>query len=136
MIARCGGLCIHKSSAAVGLAADPICHAGEGDAWSGHTDGYVPAYTTQAAAFAASKLLAGTGQSVPGFGPPTGYGQPPGYASQAPVYASPPQGTDHMPPGYDAQAPAYGSQAPGYQQLPGYTSPVQGVDPSVVAGLP
>jgi cutinase len=116
--------------------ADPICHAGPGNEWSGHTEGYVPAYTTQAAAFVASKLLAGTGQSVPGFGPPTGYGQPPGYASQAPVYASPPQGTDHMPPGYDAQTPAHGSQAPAYQQLPGYTSSAPGYDPSVVAGLP
>ncbi|OBH86097.1 cutinase family protein [Mycobacterium sp. E2989] len=51
---------------------DPICHAGPGNEWSGHTEGYVPVYTTQAAAFVASKLLAGTGQSVPGFGPPLG----------------------------------------------------------------
>jgi cutinase len=116
--------------------ADPICHAGPGNAWSGHTDGYVPAYTTQAAGFAASKLLIGMAPSTPGFGPPSGYGQPPGYASEAPVYASPPQGTDHMPPGYDAQPPAYGPQAPGYQQLPGYSSSVAGYDPSVVAGLP
>lgn len=110
--------------------ADPICHAGEGNAWSGHTKGYVPAFTTQAAAFAASKLLAGTGQAVPGFGPPAGYRQPPGYdtsmagdGSQVPVYASPPQGSDHMPPGYDASAAARGSQAPG-------------VDPSIMVGLP
>jgi cutinase len=48
---------------------DPICHAGPGNEWSDHTEGYVPVYTTQAAAFAASKLLAGTGQQVPGFGP-------------------------------------------------------------------
>ncbi|WP_408633213.1 cutinase family protein [Mycobacterium hippophais] len=116
--------------------ADPICHAGQGNAWSGHTDGYVPAYTTQAATFAASKLLAGMAPSVPGFGPPTGYGQLPGSAMQAPVYASPPQGTDHMPPGYVAQTPAYGPQTPGYQQSPGYTSSVPGYDPSVVTGLP
>ena len=38
---------------------DPICHAGPGNEWSGHTEGYVPVYTTQAAAFVASKLLAG-----------------------------------------------------------------------------
>ena len=58
---------------------DPICHAGPGNEWSGHTEGYVPVYTTQAAAFVASKLLAGTGQQVPGFGPPQGYGpQTPG----------------------------------------------------------
>jgi cutinase len=100
---------------------DPICHAGPGNAWSGHTKGYVPAYTTQAAAFAASKLLAGSAQTVPGFGPSTGSGQLPGYGSQTPLYATPPQGTDHMPPGYDATA--NGSQSPGF-------------DPSVVDGLP
>jgi cutinase len=116
--------------------ADPICHAGTGNAWSGHTDGYVPAYTAQAASFAGSRLLAGVTPSVSGFGPPTGYGPLPPYASPAPVYASPPQGTDHMPPGYDAQTPAYGPQAPGYRQLPGYTSSVPGYDPSAVAGLP
>lgn len=114
--------------------ADPICHAGEGNAWSGHTEGYVPAYTTQAAAFAASKLLAGTGQTVPDFGPPTGYGQlpgydPSGYGPQAPVYASPPQGSDHMPPGYVAPAPTDSPSSPGYGQA-------SGSDSSVVAGLP
>ena len=31
--------------------ADPICHAGPGNEWSGHTQGYVPGYTDQAAAF-------------------------------------------------------------------------------------
>lgn len=35
---------------------DPICHAGPGNQWSGHTDGYVPGYTTQAANFVATKL--------------------------------------------------------------------------------
>lgn len=100
---------------------DPICHAGEGNAWSGHTDGYVPVYTTQAAVFAASTLMAGSSVAVPGFGPTTAPGQlpgydatPPGYATPAPIYASPPQGSDHMPPGY-------GSSAPG---------------PSFVSGLP
>ena len=62
---------------------DPICHAGPGNEWSGHTEGYVPVYTTQAAAFVASKLLAGTGQSVPGYGPPQGPGPlQPGPASR------------------------------------------------------
>ncbi|WP_420715943.1 cutinase family protein [Mycobacterium sp. 663a-19] len=73
---------------------DPICHAGPGNEWSGHTEGYVPVYTTQAAAFVASKLLAGTGQQVPGFGPAT-----PGYGPQTP--------------GYGPQAPGYGPQTPG-----------------------
>jgi trehalose dimycolate hydrolase len=64
---------------------DPICHAGPGNEWSGHTEGYVPVYTTQAAAFVASKLLAGSGQQVPGFGPPQGYApQTPGYGPQTP----------------------------------------------------
>jgi cutinase len=107
---------------------DPICHAGPGNSWSGHTEGYVPAYTTQAATFAASKLLTGTG-TVPGFG--------------SPEYASQPPGSMHMPPGYDSQtpgyspsSPGYGSQAPGYGQPPGYNSSAPGYDPSVVTGLP
>ncbi|KQY10077.1 hypothetical protein ASD37_06990 [Mycobacterium sp. Root135] len=100
---------------------DPICHAGEGNAWSGHTDGYVPVYTTQAAVFAASTLVAGSSLAVPGFGPPTANGQlpgsdatPPGYGVPAPIYASQPQGSDHLPPGYVPSAP----------------------DPTFVSGLP
>jgi cutinase len=38
---------------------DPICHAGPGNEWSGHTDGYVPVYTTQAATFIAARLSPG-----------------------------------------------------------------------------
>lgn len=38
---------------------DPICHAGAGNEWTGHTEGYVPVYTTQGAAFAASKIITG-----------------------------------------------------------------------------
>lgn len=100
---------------------DPICHAGEGNAWSGHTDGYVPVYTTQAAVFAASTLMAGSSLAVPGFGPPTANGQlpgydatPPGYGTPTPIYASQPEGSDHLPPGYVPSAP----------------------DPSFVSGLP
>ena len=74
---------------------DPICHAGPGNEWRGHSEGYIPVYTTQAAAFVASKLLAGTGQEVPGFGPSV-----PWYGAQAP--------------GYGPLAPWYGPQAPGY----------------------
>jgi cutinase len=37
---------------------DPICHAGPGNEWSGHTEGYVPVYTTQAATFIAARLSA------------------------------------------------------------------------------
>ena len=55
---------------------DPICHAGQGNEWSGHTEGYVPVYTTQAAAFVAPKLMAGSGQQAPGFTPPIqGFGR-------------------------------------------------------------
>ena len=49
---------------------DPICHAGPGNEWSGHTEGYVPVYTTQAAAFVASRLLAGYRPAGAGYGPP------------------------------------------------------------------
>ncbi|WP_414687615.1 cutinase family protein [Mycobacterium sp.] len=59
---------------------DPICHAGPGNEWSDHTDGYVPTYTTQAATFIAAKLLsAGSGSLpwpsvTPGPGSPLGPG--------------------------------------------------------------
>jgi len=36
---------------------DPICHEGPGNEWSGHTEGYVPVYTDQAASFVVSKIL-------------------------------------------------------------------------------
>ncbi|OJZ68814.1 cutinase [Mycobacterium paraffinicum] len=82
---------------------DPICHAGPGNEWSGHTEGYVPVYTTQAAAFVAQKLAA-LSPSSPAFGPPLGP-VPPG-ATPSPVYGqqtppgSPPSihgGTDPAP---------------------------------------
>ena len=101
---------------------DPICHAGPGNEWSGHTEGYVPVYTTQAAAFVASRLLAGTGQEVPGFGPPVaGYGpQTPGYGPQTPGYGPQTPGNGPQTPGYGPQTPGYGPQTPGYPpQAPG-----------------
>jgi cutinase len=79
---------------------DPICHAGPGNEWSGHTEGYIPVYTTQAAAFVAAKLLAGTGKQVPG------YGQAPGYGPQTPGYGP-------QTPGFGPQTPGYGPQTPG-----------------------
>ena len=83
---------------------DPICHAGPGNEWSGHTEGYVPVYTTQAAAFVASKLqAAGAGPTtVPGYSPDAN----PGFAPQTPGS-----------PGYSPQTAPYGPQQPGY---PGY----------------
>ncbi len=78
---------------------DPICHAGQGNEWTGHTEGYVPAYTTQAAAFVASKLMAGSNPQVPGYGP-----QAPGYPPQAP--------------GYGPQTPGSGPSVPGHVPTP------------------
>jgi cutinase len=108
---------------------DPICHEGQGNEWSGHTEGYVPVYTTQAAAFVASKLLAGSGQSVPGYGPALpdygygpGYGYGPdtsGYGPTAPQYGPGTPGYDPdtsvhgPPPGYSPQNPGSGPQPPG-----------------------
>jgi cutinase len=106
---------------------DPICHAGPGNEWSGHTEGYVPVYTTQAAAFVASKLMAGTGQQVPGYGPSIqGYGpQTPGFGPQTP--------------GYGPQTPGYGPQTPGPQtpgpQTPGSGPSIHGSVPSPEPGL-
>ncbi len=116
---------------------DPICHEGQGNEWSGHTEGYVPVYTTQAAAFAASKLLAGSGQTVPGYGPALpdyGYGpetpgsnQYPGYGS-APGYD--PNTSVHGPqPGYSPETPGYGGlQPPGSgPSTPAPASPSTGI---------
>jgi cutinase len=97
---------------------DPICHAGPGNDWEGHTEGYVPVYTTQAAAFVASKLLAGTGQQVPGYGPSI-----PGYSPQLP--GSPGYGPQN--PGYGPQTPGYGPQAPSGPDIHGSTTPTPGL---------
>jgi len=64
---------------------DPICHAGQGNEWSGHTEGYVPVYTTQAAAFVAPKLMGGGVAHMPGQVP--GIPQVPAPVSQAPTPA-------------------------------------------------
>ncbi|MGE2814046.1 cutinase family protein [Mycobacterium heidelbergense] len=93
---------------------DPICHAGQGNEWSGHTEGYVPVYTTQAAAFVASKLMAGTGQQVPGYGPTSpGYGpQTPGSGPQSPGSGPQSPGSAPQSPGSVPQAPGPGSSVP------------------------
>src|SRR6201991_3488181 len=63
-VADRSGAPITTQSALLGSAAmdfcnpsDPICHAGPGNEWSGHTEGYVPIYTDQAAGFVVAKLL-------------------------------------------------------------------------------
>lgn len=100
---------------------DPICHAGPGNEWSGHTEGYVPVYTTQAAAFVAQKLV-GAGQSMPGYGPSMpgtgpqtspGYGpQQPGYGPQSPVYGQNPPGPGPSIHGGTGTAPAPAPSVP------------------------
>ena len=107
--------------------ADPICHSGAGNAWSGHTQGYIPEYTDQAAAFVASALMAGMGPGLPGYGPMP-YGPPPPYgpaqsdALQPPSY-SPPGGYGQLPGPPMGYAPDHGRlpgpQAPQYGGLPG-----------------
>jgi cutinase len=60
---------------------DPICHAGAGNQWSGHTEGYVPVYTGQAASFVQTRLLSVLPPTAPGGplgGPPGPIGVPPG----------------------------------------------------------
>lgn len=98
---------------------DPICHAGPGNEWSGHTEGYVPVYTTQAAAFVASKLV-GVGQSVPGYGPSVPGAGPqapgplqPGYGQQSPVNGQTPPGSSPSIHGGTGTAPAPAPIAPG-----------------------
>ncbi|MUL80858.1 MULTISPECIES: cutinase family protein [unclassified Mycolicibacterium] len=127
---------------------DPICHAGPGNEWSGHTEGYIPVYTTQAAAFAAAKLLAGSGQTVPGYGPEMsgpgygpetsvpGYGPLPGYGPSTPGYG-PDSSVHGPPPGYGPVTPGYGPEAPGYGlQPPGSGSSIYGpASPSPEVGL-
>jgi len=79
---------------------DPICHAGPGNQWSGHTEGYVPVYTSQAASFIQTRLLAVLAPTAPG--PPMGV--PPGPLGVPP---GPVPGPGPGPgPGPDGQAPA------------------------------
>jgi cutinase len=81
---------------------DPICHAGPGNQWSGHTEGYVPVYTSQAASFIQTRLLSVLAPTTPqgpmGFPPGGPMGVPPG-----------PQG---VPPG-PGQMPGPGPAGPG-----------------------
>ncbi|MCV7178649.1 cutinase family protein [Mycolicibacterium sphagni] len=94
--------------------ADPICHAGPGNEWSGHTEGYVPFYTDQAAAFAAAKLLAGYSQHMPDYGPP------PGYDSAATGYGP---ATSNFDPtsSVHGPSPGYGPELPGPSPGPSTT---------------
>ena len=74
---------------------DPICHAGQGNEWKGHTDGYVPVYTSQAASFVQTRLLSVLPPTVPsgplsplqvpGQGPLPGEGPLPGPSPLGPV---------------------------------------------------
>ncbi|WP_156690039.1 cutinase family protein [Mycobacterium sp. Marseille-P9652] len=113
---------------------DPICHAGPGNEWRGHSEGYIPVYTTQAAAFVASKLLAGTGQEVPGFGPSVPWYGPstPGYGPSIPAYGPSTPGYGPSAPGYGPSMPGYGPSAPGYgPSTPGYGPSTPAYGPSM-----
>ncbi|TDO18102.1 cutinase [Mycobacterium sp. BK086] len=101
--------------------ADPICHAGPGNEWSGHTQGYVPGYTDQAASFAAAKLLAGYTQHLPGYGPPPGYDQATTGYGPATMGYDPDSASHGLPPGYPAEAP--GPTAPGPVPAPATVAP-------------
>jgi cutinase len=111
---------------------DPICHAGQGNEWSGHTEGYVPVYTTQAAAFVAPKLLGGSNQQGPGYSPPVrGFGpQAPGYAPQTP-------GNSALTPGSDpGQAPGAVPSIHGPASPASPASPATPVSPAPSAATP
>ncbi len=98
---------------------DPICHAGSGNDWDGHTEGYVGQYTDQAATFAANALMAGVTHARPGFGaeqpsygPQLGYGQAPGpqqpgYGLGSPLYSPALPGPAPVTP--SPSAPQYGA---------------------------
>ncbi len=85
---------------------DPICHAGQGNEWKGHTDGYVPVYTSQAASFVATRLLSVLPQTGPDGGP---LGLPPGpgsLPSQGPLSGQSPLAGQGPLPGPPPSGPA------------------------------
>lgn len=76
---------------------DPVCHAGPGNQWDDHTDGYVPQFTSQAANLVATKLRAlppfapsPAPGPAPGLGPGPGMSPPPagGPVPESPVVVS------------------------------------------------
>lgn len=103
---------------------DPICHDGEGNSWSGHTDGYIPVYTDQAATYIANALLThgvpkpgglqlptvtnDGSQLPPSDSSQTAYGQTPGPQSPAKVPSTRPGPAlpGPMPPGPATRAPS------------------------------
>jgi trehalose dimycolate hydrolase len=87
---------------------DPICHAGPGNQWSGHTEGYVPVYTSQAASFIQTRLLSVLAPSSPQ-GP---MGFPPGPMSVPPGPMGVPPGPQGVPPG-PGQMPGPGPEGSG-----------------------
>jgi cutinase len=90
---------------------DPICHAGQGNEWKGHTDGYVPVYTSQAASFVQTRLLSILAPTTPD-GP---LGLPPGSG-----YLGVPPGPSQLPGQLPLQGPLPGQvPLPGQGPLPG-----------------
>ena len=87
---------------------DPICHAGPGNQWSGHTEGYVPVYTSQAASFVQTRLLS----VLPPTAPTGPWGVPGGPSGVPPGPLGVPPGPLGVPPG-PALGPAPGPVEPG-----------------------
>jgi cutinase len=83
---------------------DPICHAGPGNEWSGHTEGYVPVYTSQAASFVQTRLLSVL--------PPTAPQSPLGVPTVPSPGAVPSPGTGPLPGPVPAPGPSPDGQPP------------------------
>jgi cutinase len=105
---------------------DPICHAGQGNQWTGHTEGYVPVFTSQAASFVQTRLLAVLAPSSPQG--PYGAPQSPFGGPQGPYGG--PQGPMGVPPGPMGGQPGPYGVPPGPGQLPGPAP--EGPGPTVV----
>ncbi len=109
--------------------ADPICHAGPGNEWKGHTEGYVPDYTDQAASFVASKLPEAHGSTYPSA--PSPYGPAP----YGPSLAGPsPYGPSLADPSLYGPSP-YGPASPSPYAGPATSGPSP-YDPSLAGPSP
>ncbi|BBZ28506.1 hypothetical protein MMAD_28010 [Mycolicibacterium madagascariense] len=111
--------------------ADPICHAGPGNDWQGHTQGYVPDYTDQAASFVVSKLVGARASTYPST--PSPYGSAPlapspyGPSPSGPPYAPSP----YAPSPLTATAPDATAQSPYLPPSPTPSAPLLPADGSI-----
>jgi cutinase len=89
---------------------DPICHEGPGNEWSGHTEGYVPVYTDQAASFVVAQLLGSQLPTASGpFAPSAPYATPDPYAPSGPYTTPDPYPTSGP---YATLAPSTAAEGP------------------------